>query len=174
MRGQQQRSGTQNALQSYSCWLTKQYDFSSSQAPRPLLNSTVQRHQLHCKPTEDSRVQAKWHQYRQQDFLTLANRATAEVLLRAQWTASFFVERKIVQPDSYTSTPPFTAIHYPMKYDQLAFLTPFVFCNVNKYCVNNIFVVIILVELLSCNQHSFELQTFWAWILSSQTGFYEI
>ena len=40
----------------------------------------------------------------------------------------------------------------------------------NKYYVNNIFVVIILVELLSCNQHSFELQTFWAWILSEQTG----
>ena len=71
-------------LQSYSCRLTEQYDFSSSQAPRPLLNSTVQRHQLHRKPTEDSRVQAKWRQHRQQDFLTLANRATAKVLLRAR------------------------------------------------------------------------------------------
>ena len=55
-------------------------------------------------------------------------------------------------------------------------ITPDAFCNVNKYheCkqyyVNNIFVVIILVELYSCNQYSFELQTFWAWILNEQTG----
>ena len=53
---------------------------------------------------------------------------------------------------------------------KLPFLTPAVFCNVKNYYVNNILVVIILVELLPRNQYSFELQNFWAWILSEQTG----
>lgn len=96
-------------------------------------------HHLRCstvEPTKDQNSAGCRESGINTEFLTLTNRSTAQVLLRAQWPTSFFIAKN-------------TLLWYAIRWNMANppfFFTPAAFCNVNMYYVNNISVVATLAD----------------------------
>ena len=137
------KSNTERDRETKYCCPTERND-SSLASPNyhaHFLTLPVQRLQLYrstVKPTKDQNAAG----FRESGVNTdsrVSDWSTAEVLLRALWPASFFIQRKV----QYSTATPWLHQFLLWHYSAIFFNTCCV-CNVNMYYVNNIFVAIIL------------------------------